>query len=142
MSAGTGVMHSEFNHAKDRATHFLQIWILPKLRGIRPSYEQKHFAAEERRGKLRTVVSPDARDGSVSMNADASIFAGLFNGDEVERRSLDPQRLTYVHVARGEIDVNGQRLSAGDAATLDGEERLELSQGRDAEVLVFDLARH
>ena len=142
MSAGTGVMHSEFNHAKDRATHFLQIWILPKLRGIRPSYEQKHFAAEERRGKLRTVVSPDARDGSVSMNADASIFAGLFSGDEGERRSLDPQRLTYVHVARGEIHVNGQRLSAGDAATLDGEERLELSQGRDAEVLVFDLARH
>ncbi len=141
MSAGTGVMHSEFNHAKDRTTHFLQIWILPKFRGVGPSYEQKHFAADERRGRLRTVVSPDARDGSVSMNADASIFAGLFDGDESERRPLDPQRLAYVHVARGEIDVNGQRLSAGDAATLDGESQLELSRGRDAEVLVFDLAR-
>jgi len=142
MSAGTGVMHSEFNHAQDRTTHFLQIWILPKVRGIRPSYEQKHFAVDERRGRLRTVVSPDGGDGSVSMNADASIFAGLFDGDESERRPLDPQRLAYVHVARGEIDVNGQRLSAGDAATLDGEPRLELSQGRGAEVLVFDLARH
>ncbi len=141
MSAGTGVQHSEFNHAADRTTHFLQIWIQPRFRGVRPSYEQKHFASAERRGRLRTIVSPGGMDGSVTINADASIEAGLFDGEEHASRSLDPKRLTYVHVARGEIDLNGHRLAAGDAATLDGETRLELSHGLNAEVLVFDLAR-
>ena len=140
MSAGTGVMHSEFNHAAAQ-THFLQIWIQPKFRGIRPSYEQKHFDAAERRGRLRTIVAPDGADGAVSINADASIRAGLFDGAERATDALDPGRLAYVHVARGEIELNGQRLAAGDAATLEGETRLELSGGRDAEVLVFDLAR-
>jgi redox-sensitive bicupin YhaK (pirin superfamily) len=141
MSAGTGVLHSEYNHSKDQTTHFLQIWILPKFRGIRPGYEQKHFDADERRGRLRTIVSPKGVDGSLTMNADASIRTGLFDGDEIASLALDPQRLAYVHVARGELDVNGQRLHAGDGATLDGEARLELAHGRDAEVLVFDLAR-
>ncbi len=141
MSAGSGVMHSEYNHSQDRTTHFLQIWILPKIRGIRPGYEQKHFDAGERRGRLLTVVSPDGMDGSLTMNADALIRTGLFDGDERASLALDPQRLAYVHLARGELDVNGQRLHAGDGATLDGEARLELARGRDAEVLVFDLAR-
>lgn len=140
MSAGTGVKHSEFNHAAG-TTHFLQIWILPKFQGIRPSYEQKHFDEKERRGRLRSIVTRDGADGSVSINADASIQAGLFDGEESATQTLDPKRLAYVHVARGEIDLNGQRLVAGDAATLDGEAQLELSHGRNAEVLVFDLAR-
>ena len=141
MSAGTGVLHSEFNHAKDRATHFLQIWILPKFTGIRPGYEQKHFPESERRGRLRTIVAPGGADGAVSINADASIEAGLFEADDRVHKTLNPGRLCYVHVARGEIEVNGQRLGAGDAATLDGEAALELKDGRAAEVLVFDLAR-
>jgi hypothetical protein len=142
MSAGTGVLHSEFNHAPNSTTHFLQIWILPKFRGIRPSYEQKHFEPAARRGRLRTLVSPTGADGAVSINADASIEAGLFDGDEGAAKALDPKRLAYVHVARGQVEVNGTPLEAGDAALLDGETRLELARGRDAEVLVFDLARH
>jgi len=141
MSAGTGVMHSEYNNAPDRKTHFLQIWILPRFRGIQPSYEQKHFDQVERRGRLRTIVAPGGKDGSLSINADAAIEAGLFDGQESAVKTLDPKRLAYLHVARGDIVVNGNALSAGDAALLDGEQRLELSNGRGAEVLVFDLAR-
>jgi redox-sensitive bicupin YhaK (pirin superfamily) len=141
MSAGTGVLHSEFNHAKDRTTHFLQIWILPRHRGVEPGYEQKHFDAAQRRGRLTPIVSGHGTEGALSMNADAEIEAGLFDGDESATKRLDPKRLAYVHVARGEIEVNGQRLAAGDAAQLDGETQLELRNGRGAEVLVFDLAR-
>jgi redox-sensitive bicupin YhaK (pirin superfamily) len=141
MSAGTGVMHSEYNHAPDATTHFLQIWLLPKSPGIAPGYEQKHFEEASRRGRLRTIVSPDGDDGAVRIHADAAIEAGLFDGDESASKALDPQRLAYVHVARGDIEVNGKLLSAGDAALLDGESRLELRRGRGAEVLVFDLAR-
>ncbi len=141
MSAGSGVQHSEFNHAKDQTTHFLQIWIQPDRRGIEPGYEQKHFDADSKRGMLRLVASNDGRDGSVMIHADAAIRAGLFDGDESAELRLDPQRLTYVHVARGEIEVNGQPLVAGDAAKISDERQLDLRAGRDAEVLVFDLAR-
>jgi hypothetical protein len=141
MSAGTGVLHSEFNHSKERSTHFLQIWILPRQRGVAPGYEQKHFDTAQRRGRLTPVVSGHGTEGALSMNADAEIQAGLFDGDESATKTLDPQRLAYVHVARGEIEVNGHRLQAGDAAKLDGETQLELRHGRGAEVLVFDLAR-
>jgi redox-sensitive bicupin YhaK (pirin superfamily) len=141
MSAGTGVLHSEFNHAADRTTHFLQIWILPKFTGVKPGYEQKRFETPERRGRLRTIVEPGGAGGAVSINADATIESGLFDGDERASKALDPRRLAYVHVARGEIDVNGRRLAAGDAALLDGEPALELAHGEGAEVLVFDLAR-
>ena len=141
MSAGTGVKHSEFNNLPDRATHFLQIWITPKFTGIRPSYEQKHFSPEQRRGRLALVASPTGADGSVSMNADATIEAGLFDGQESYSKVLSPERLAYVHLARGELLVNGQQLSGGDGALLDGETALTLSQGQSAEVLVFDLAR-
>jgi redox-sensitive bicupin YhaK (pirin superfamily) len=141
MSAGAGVLHSEFNHAQDRTTHFLQIWILPRQNGIAPSYEQKHFDAALRRGRLTPIVSGHGTDGALSMNADAEIEAGLFDGDESATKPLDPKRLAYVHVAQGEIEVNGQRLAAGDAARFDGEAQLELRNGRAAEVLVFDLAR-
>jgi redox-sensitive bicupin YhaK (pirin superfamily) len=140
MSAGTGVLHSEFNHAQDQATHFLQIWILPRHRGIEPGYEQKHFDAAAKRGRLRLIASPDGAEGSLTMHADASISAGLFDGDEAVDLPLPPGRLAYVHLARGTLRVNGQVLGAGDALTLAGEPRLRLDQGRDAEVLVFDLA--
>jgi redox-sensitive bicupin YhaK (pirin superfamily) len=140
MSAGRGVLHSEYNHAPDATTHFLQIWILPNAQGIAPGYEQKHFEVADKRGRLRLVASPDGRDGSVTLHADASIRAGLFDGDEQATLALDAQRLAYVHVVRGAISVNGQPLAAGDAAMLSQEPQVTLDHGRDAEVLVFDLA--
>ena len=140
MSAGTGVQHSEFNHAQGQTTHFLQIWIEPDQRGIAPSYEQKRFETDDKRGRLRLVASPDGAEGSVTVHADAALYAGLFDGQEAATLALDPARKGYVHLVRGELDVNGQHLKAGDAALLDGESQLALSGGRDAEVLVFDLA--
>lgn len=140
MSAGSGVMHSEFNHAPNSTTHFLQIWIEPNQRGIPPSYEQKGFADAEKRGQLRLVASPDGRSGSVTIHADAAMYAGLFDGEESARIELDPKRKAYVHLVRGELVVNGEHLSGGDAAVMDGESALTLSKGKQAEVLVFDLA--
>lgn len=140
MSAGTGVMHSEFNHKKDQTTHFLQIWILPNKRGVQPGYEQKAFGAADKRGRLRLVASPDGAESSVSMSADARLYAGLFDGAESAELTLDPARKSYVHLVRGSLEVNGQSLSGGDAAMISGESRVNLTGGRDAEVLVFDLA--
>jgi hypothetical protein len=139
MSAGTGVMHSEFNHASGQTTHFLQIWILPNRRGIAPGYEQKHFGSAAKRGRLALVASPDGREGSVTLHADAALRAGLFTGDERVQLALDPKRLTYVHLVRGSLRVNDHPLHGGDAATLAHEATLLLEGGEDAEVLVFDL---
>lgn len=139
MSAGTGVQHSEFNHAEGQTTHFLQIWIEPNVTGISPSYEQKTFSDSDKRGALRLVASPDGAQGSVTIHADASVYAGLFDGDEAADMTLNPQRKTYVHLVRGELQVNGQPLKAGDALQLEAENRLQLSHGKTAEVLVFDL---
>jgi redox-sensitive bicupin YhaK (pirin superfamily) len=140
MSAGTGVQHSEFNHAKDQVTHFLQIWIEPNVTGIAPSYEQKTFPDSDKRGRLRLVASPDGAEGSVRIHADARVYAGLFDAGESAGLALDAQRKAYVHLVRGQIDVNGSRLSAGDAAMLENETRITLLGGKQAEVLVFDLA--
>ncbi len=140
MSAGRGVMHSEYNHAPQDTTHFLQIWIEPNVRGIPASYEQKSFATAEKRGTLRLVASPDGAQGSVTVHADARLYAGLFDGAEAATLALDPARKAYVHLIRGELEVNGQKLSGGDAALLQKEDRIELKAGNDAEVLVFDLA--
>jgi redox-sensitive bicupin YhaK (pirin superfamily) len=139
MSAGRGVMHSEFNHAPDATTHFLQIWIEPAERGIEPGYEQRHFDADSKRGTLRLVASPDGRDGSVTIHADAALYSGLFDGDQALKRALDPARKTYVHLVRGSLTVNGHALQAGDALRLEHESELSIEHGRDAEVLVFDL---
>lgn len=142
MTAGTGVRHSEFNHAQGQTTHFLQIWLLPAATGLAPGYEQKAFGEADKRGKLALVAAPDGREGAVTLHADASIRAGLFDGDEAAELALDPARLAYVHVARGEVVLNGEiTLQAGDGVTLDGETALRLSNGRGADVLVFDLAR-
>ncbi|MEJ6002884.1 pirin family protein [Paucibacter soli] len=140
MSAGSGVMHSEFNHASDSATHFLQIWIQPDVRGVAPSYEQIHVPAEQKRGRLRLLASPDGDEGSLHMHADARLYAGLFDGSEAAQLSLNAACLAYVHLVRGELTVNGQALKAGDALQLSAETQLSLGQGRDAEVLVFELA--
>ena len=136
MSAGSGVRHSEFNHEKAGVTHFLQIWIEPKVPGIAPSYEQKHFKPQDKRGRLRLIASPDGADGSVKIHQDALLFAGLFDGDE--RTSYRLKGKGYVHVARGRITVNGHRLEAGDALKTE-DAVLEMEDGEQAEVLVFDL---
>jgi redox-sensitive bicupin YhaK (pirin superfamily) len=140
MSAGRGVMHSEFNHNAQGQTHFLQIWIEPSQRGIDPGYEQKSFDQAQKRGRLRLVASPDGAQGSVTLHADARLYAGLFEGVESAPATLDPQRKTYVHLIRGQLQVNGHALQGGDAAKLSGETRLVLERGHDAEVLVFDLS--
>lgn len=139
MSAGSGVVHSEQNFANDQTTHFLQIWLLPARTGIEPGYAQKAFAEAQKRGRLCLIASPDGAEGSVSMNADARLFAGLFDGEESADMDLPAARKTYVHLVRGELEVNGQKLTSGDAALIENEERLWLANGRAAEVLVFDL---
>ncbi len=140
MSAGTGVQHSEFNHAPSETTHFFQIWIEPNVRGIPAGYEQKSFSQAEKQGILRLVASPDGAQGSVTIHADAKMYAGLFSGDEAVQLPLDPNRKAYVHLVRGELAVNGLLLKTGDAAKISGESLLNLALGKDAEVIVFDLS--
>jgi len=139
MSAGRGVSHSEFNPSRTAALHFLQIWILPEVRGIEPEYEQRHVTAAERRGRLRLVASPDGAEDSLRIHQDARVHAGLFDGADCSACPLAPGRLCYVHLARGALSVNGQALQTGDGAQLRGTGALALSAANQAEVLVFDL---
>ncbi len=139
MSAGRGVRHSEFNGSDSQLVHFLQIWIQPSAHGIEPSYEQKHFTAEEKRGRLRLIASGDAAEGSVLIHQDARVYAGLFDGSESASLTVGPDRRIYVHVARGSLTANGVALQTGDALKLTDMRRLELKGGNQAEVLVFDL---
>ena len=138
MSAGRGVTHSEYNHA-DAATHFLQIWIEPDVQGIAPGYEEKHFSAADKRGRLRLVASPDGAEGSVKVHQNAKIYAGLFDGAETAQFALVAGRKVYVHVARGTVEVNGAKLGAGDAAKISAEPVVAVAAGENAEVLLFDL---
>ncbi|HVY37778.1 MAG TPA: pirin family protein [Polyangia bacterium] len=143
MSAGSGVRHSEFNASKIEVVHFLQIWVLPDKEGIAPGYEQKHFTNVEKQGRLRLIASPDAQDGSVTIHADARVYAGRFGHEQSAALALPEGRHAWVHVARGHAWVAGHELSAGDAVGLSGEKTVEvhgLDRGDDAEVLVFDLA--
>ena len=140
MSAGTGVMHSEFNHAKDQTTHFLQIWIEPNQLEIAPSYEQKTIPAINKNGKLCLVASPTGEAGSVSISADAKIYAGLFDGEQSASLKLDSSRKAYVHLICGSLRVNDQELNGGDALLIQDESQLTLTNGKSAEVLVFDLS--
>ena len=140
MSAGTGVRHSEFNPSADHTVHFLQIWIQPAKSGIAPSYEQKHFAAEEKHGRLRLIAAPDGAEGAVTLHQDARLYSGLINAQERAVHTIAPGRRAYVHIARGTIDVNGQKLTAGDALKMTDEREAMLENGRAAEVLLFDLA--
>jgi quercetin 2,3-dioxygenase len=139
MSAGSGVRHSEFNPSQAEGTHFLQIWIQPDKLNLEPSYEEKRFAAQEKRGRLRLIVSPDRADGSLSIHQDARIYAGLFDGAEQAVLDVKSGRRLYVHVARGALVANGVALEAGDALKVTDGTQLRLEQGKDAEVLVFDL---
>jgi redox-sensitive bicupin YhaK (pirin superfamily) len=139
MSAGTGVRHSEFNPSPGQPVHFLQIWIQPAKRNIEPSYEEKRFAPEQKRGRLQLIVSPDRADGSLLIHQDARIYAGLFTGNERAAFEVQPGRRIYVHLARGSLSANGAALEAGDALRITDGTKLTLSEGRDAEVLVFDL---
>ena len=139
MSAGRGVMHSEFNHEQAGETHFLQIWIEPSQTGIAPGYEERHFDEASKRGRLALIASPDGAQGSVLIHQDARVHAGLFDGAEQAELEVAPGRLVYVHVGRGSVEINGQRLAAGDAAKFTDEQRFRLSGGQQAEVLVFDL---
>ena len=140
MSAGTGVEHSEFNHAQNQETHFLQIWIEPLKKGVEPGYEQKTISPTTKRGTLRLIASLDGEHDSVCMNADAKIYAGLFDGAETAKLKIDPSRKAYVHLISGQLMVQGQQLQAGDALMVDSEGMLSFEHGVCAEVLVFDLA--
>jgi len=139
MSAGRGVSHSEFNPSRTAELHFLQIWIIPRVRGIAPEYEQRHVSAAERRGRLRLVASAEGSDESLRIHQDARMYAGLFDGTESSALMLAPGRLGYVHLARGALSVNGQALRAGDGAELSDTATLSLGAADRAEVLVFDL---
>ena len=139
MSAGTGVMHSEFNHSDSDEVHFLQIWIQPSAKGIAPGYEEKHFDVDSKRGKLRLIASPDSAEGSVKIHQDARLYASvLAHGDELAHELL-PGRSAYLHLVRGEIEVNGVSLSGGDALKIRDQREVRLSDARDAELLLFDL---
>ena len=139
MSAGKGVRHSEFNHAEGASTHLLQIWIMPNVQGIAPGYEEKRFAAAEKRGRLRLIASPDGQDGSVTIHQDAKLYAGLLDGLEQAVYPIPAGRKVYLHLAQGELSVNGIALKAGDALRITDEQRITLDGGRQAEVLLFDL---
>lgn len=139
MSAGRGVLHSEFNPSREARVHLLQIWIHPTVQGMEPSYEQTHFATGERRGRLRLIASPDGALGSVRIHQQVRVHAGLFDGAEQARLPLAADRRAYVHVARGTLEVNGMRIGAGDALRLEDETAVDLAHGTQAEVLVFDL---
>ncbi|WP_432719637.1 pirin family protein [Jeongeupia wiesaeckerbachi] len=140
MSAGTGVAHSEFNPSKQHAAHLLQIWLIPDRQDVAPSYEESYFDVAEKRGKLRLVASGDGADGSVTINQDARLYSGLFDAGETATLALAAGRRAYVHVARGQVAVNGVALEAGDALLLNDEAALHVGNGQQAEVLVFDLA--
>jgi redox-sensitive bicupin YhaK (pirin superfamily) len=139
MSAGTGVTHSEYNHSATEPVHFLQIWVIPNETGGAPGYEEKHFDADSKRGRLRLIASHDGRDGSVSLRQDAAIYATILDGSERVDHALLPGRQAYVQVARGSVTVNGCALEAGDAVEVGEEAVVTLSDAQDAEVLLFDL---
>ena len=139
MSAGTGVVHSEYNQSKTETVHFLQIWIIPDKESIQPGYEQKFFPHEEKRGRLCIVASPDGRDGSITIHQNALIFSTLVDGEERVEHSLADGRQAYVHVARGNVTINGEALTSGDALKIRDERDVTIEQGEQAEVLLFDL---
>ena len=139
MSAGSGIRHSEFNPSASEKVHLLQIWLLPAQTGLPPSYEQKFFGEDEKRGRLRLIVAPDGEDGAVLIGQDARIYAALLDGDEQATHAFSPGHKGYVHVARGALDLNGLNLGTGDGVKIAGEQEVVLSGGQQAEVLLFDL---
>jgi redox-sensitive bicupin YhaK (pirin superfamily) len=141
MSAGTGVRHSEFNPSREEPVHFLQIWIVPKFTGTKPRYQQAFFDESGKRGRLRLIASPDGAEGSLTIGQDVRVHAALLTGEESIGYRLVQGRKAYVDVARGELTLNGERVSGGDGVAIEGETELSFRQGKDAEILLFDLAR-
>ena len=139
MSAGTGVQHSEFNHSSSEPVHFLQIWIIPQRRGIAPSYEEKHFSTQSKRGILRLIASNDGREGSVRVHQDVAIFASIVDGDDRVQHVLEPGRIAYLHLIRGTLSANGIALEGGDALKVSDEKSIVVERANDAEFLLFDL---
>ena len=139
MSAGSGIRHSEFNPDSDSTTHMLQIWIQPKFTGTTPSYQDQFVSDDEKRGVLRAIVSPDGRDGSLTIKQDAVVFATLLDGSDSVTHALAPGRRGYVHIARGSARVNGLDVAAGDAVKVVDEQAIDIDNAADAEILVFDL---
>ncbi len=139
MSAGRGVLHSEFNRSDDKPLHLLQIWIMPNVYGVEPSYEERRFSDEDKRGRLRLVASGDGRDGSVLMHANAALYAGRFDGSETATHRIGEGRIAYVHVARGTVVVDGKTLDAGDALKIVAAGDVVVEAGRASEILLFDL---
>jgi quercetin 2,3-dioxygenase len=139
MSAGSGVAHSEYNHSTTRPVHFLQIWIVPDISGAKPRYQQEHFSTQKKRGRLQLIISPDGEKGSLKVRQDARVYAALIDGKESAALELATNRYAYVHVARGNVELNGMPLQEGDGVRVRDEQVLTLSNGVDAEVLIFDL---
>jgi redox-sensitive bicupin YhaK (pirin superfamily) len=139
MSAGTGIKHSEFNHSASELVHFLQIWIVPKIKGVKPRYQQVKFLEAEKRGKLRIIISPEGENGSLSVYQNVKVYAGLFDGNETSSLKLASDRFAYIHVARGEVIINGVRFEGGDGARVRNEPSIDIQEGKSAEILVFDL---
>jgi redox-sensitive bicupin YhaK (pirin superfamily) len=140
MSAGTGVRHSEMNASKTEPVHFFQIWIVPEAEGIRPGYEQKLFAPEEKSGRLRLVASHDGREGSLTIHQDVSVYNALLRGGEAVEHRLEPGRHAWLQVVKGSVELNGNKLGAGDGAAVSEESTLTILAGDDSEVILFDLA--
>jgi hypothetical protein len=140
MSAGTGVTHSEYNPSKSNPVHFLQIWIEPNQAGVKPSYEQKRIDTDEKKGRLRLVASPEGAEGSVHINQNARVYASVLDGADAVTHVLPAGHKAYVHVARGSVEINGQKLGVGDGAKIANEPELRLANGKAAEVLLFDMA--
>lgn len=141
MSAGTGVTHSEFNHSDEEGAHFLQIWFLPSANGLAAGYEQKNFTAQEKQGVLKLVASNDGRNGSISLNQDVDMYITLLEGPDAVTHTLAANRKAWLHVAKGQVSLNGEELHAGDGAAIDGGD-IELSKGTGAEVIIFDMAAY
>ncbi len=139
MSAGTGVRHSEFNHSAELGVHFLQIWIKPNVTGISPSYEEKHFETASKKGRLLLIGSPDGHEGSVLIHQDAYLYASILDEEDVVQHELAKDRTAYVHIVRGEIEINGTRLTTGDALKINNVSLLEFNKGKEVELLLFDL---
>jgi len=139
MSAGTGIQHSEFNPSQSDSVHFLQIWIVPNQKNVTPRYQQVHFDEASKRGKLRLIISPDGQVGSLSVYQDTKVYAGLFDGEESAQLELNPDRFAYIHVAKGNLEINGYHFHAGDGARIRKEQTLTLGKGNQSEVLLFDL---
>lgn len=139
MSAGSGVSHSEFNGSQQEAVHFLQIWILPDVRNTEPRYQERHFSEQDKRGQLRLIISPDGAEASLQVRQDVKVYAGLFDGAETAMFQMPASRHAYVHIARGEVELNGQRLHDGDGVRVRQSQALTFANGKGSEVLLFDL---